>query len=223
MADSANSQGENLLECYRSIPFEQDGMSDGRTFEGYAAVFNSPTRISGWEGDFNETIAPGAFARSLNEKMPALMFEHGKHPLIGTMPLGVITSAREDTNGLYIEARLSDNWLIQPVRDAVRDKAITGMSFRFSVPDGGDTWVRSKGKLPERTLTDVTVAELGPVVFPAYTPTTASVRSLLDELGEELTGRSDTRSTDGGNDEEEKINSRIRSRIFAWNTRKMVP
>jgi len=60
-------------------------------------------------------------------------------------------------------------------------------------------------------------------VFPAYTPTTASVRSLLDELGEELTGRSDTRSTDGGNDEEEKINSRIRSRIFAWNTRKMVP
>src|SRR6266704_1496705 len=73
-----NSQGENIMECYRSIPFEQDGMSDGRTFEGYAAVFNSPTRISGWEGDFMETISPGAFTRSLNDKMPALMFEHGK-------------------------------------------------------------------------------------------------------------------------------------------------
>lgn len=178
--------------------FEQEN-GDGLTFSGYAAVFNVPTIIDSWDGEFEETIAPGAFANSLRSGMPVLMFEHGRHPLIGSMPLGVINEAREDAKGLYISARLTDNWLIQPVRDAVRDGAVEGMSFRFTVPDGGDTWVETKGQMPQRTLTELDVRELGPVVFPAFKPTTASVRSLLDKLAvEDFAGRSDTRSTGGG-------------------------
>jgi HK97 family phage prohead protease len=184
-------------EAFRSVPFElRDVGSDGQTFEGYAAVFNSPTQIGGWEGDFEEIIAPGAFQRSLERKTPVLMFEHGKHPLIGTMPLGVITRAAEDDHGLHILAKLTDNWLIQPVRDAVRDRALTGMSFRFSVPDGGDTWQTRKGELDLRTVTEAKVAELGPVVFPAYEPTTAQVRSAMERP--EPTGRTGARSPSGG-------------------------
>jgi HK97 family phage prohead protease len=197
----ANAPKENSMssspaepELTRAIPFEMVPHSDGLTLEGYAAVFNSPTRIGGWEGDFEETIAPGAFGRTLRERTPVLMFEHGKHPLIGSMPLGVIRQVSEDAKGVYIEARLSDNWLIQPVRDAVRDGAVTGMSFRFTVPEGGDTWNKER---TQRTLNDVDVRELGPVVFPAYEPTTATVRSALDRLPD-IAGRSDARSTDGG-------------------------
>jgi HK97 family phage prohead protease len=172
---------------------------DGRTLEGYAAVFDSPTRIdSMFEGKFDEQIRRGAFARYLEKRTPTLMFEHGHHPLIGSMPLGRITRASEDTRGLYVQARLSDNWLIEPVRDAVRDGAITGMSFRFLVPEGGDTWEKRKGDVPLRTLTDVDVPELGPVVFPAYEPTTVSVRSSLDRIPKTLSGRSTTRRGEGG-------------------------
>jgi HK97 family phage prohead protease len=110
------------------------------------------------------------------------MFEHGRHPLIGTMPLGKITGAREDGTGLWIEARLTDNWLISPVRDAVANGALDGMSFRFTVDDGGEMWEDRSGDVPLRSLTSLNVPELGPVVFPAYEPTTASVRSVLDRL-----------------------------------------
>lgn len=190
-------------EEFRSVRFDLEQRGDGLTFEGYAAVFNSPTRISGWEGEFDEVIVPGAFARSLRERTPVLMFEHGKHPLLGSMPLGVITRAEEDSRGLFISARLSDNWLIQPVRDAVRDGAVDGMSFRFGVDPDGEKWSKRSGEVDLRAIHDFrAVPELGPVVFPAYEPTTASVRSLVDRLEQrddpDLTGRPDARSAGGG-------------------------
>jgi len=186
-------------EC-REVPFELGDVrsgGDGLTFEGYAAVYDTPTRISGYEGNFDEQIQRGAFRAVAGGRYPVLMFEHGKHPLIGTMPLGRITAAREDSKGLHIAARLTDNWLIQPVGDAVADKAIKGMSFRFTVDKDGETWqTRGRGEPRLRTLTSVTVPELGPVVFPAYEPTTASVRSLLD--GFDFAGQDPTRSGLGG-------------------------
>jgi HK97 family phage prohead protease len=184
--NSAPPDGE-----YRTVPFDVSSTEtngDGLTFEGYAAVYDTPTRIAGWDEDFDEQISPGAFRAIAAGQYPVLMFDHGKHPLIGSMPLGRITGAREDPNGLFITARLTDNWLIQPVRDAIADRALTGMSFRFMVDDDGESWDRSRD-VPLRTLTSVTVPELGPVVFPAYEPTTASVRSALDNLELPVIGR----------------------------------
>jgi HK97 family phage prohead protease len=178
--NSAPADGE-----YRTVPFDLASAEingDGLTFSGYAAVFGATARIAGWDEDFDEQIAPGAFRAIAAGAYPVLMFEHGRHPLIGTMPLGKITSAREDPKGLFIEARLIDNWLISPVRDAVAAEAIDGMSFRFTVNDGGETWVDRSGDVALRTLSSLSVPELGPVVFPAYEPTTASVRSVLDKL-----------------------------------------
>lgn len=150
--------------------------NDGLTMEGYAAVFNASTEINSWEGNFRETIRQGAFKKTLQERTPVLMFDHGQHPLIGSMPLGKITKAREDSHGVYVEARLSDNWLIEPVRDAIRDGGIQGMSFRFSVVK--DEWVKSKtrGGIPDRFIHELRAMELGPVVFPAYPQTEVGVR-----------------------------------------------
>jgi HK97 family phage prohead protease len=171
---------------FRTVPFDissSQASGDGLTFEGYAAVFGQAARISGHPEDFDEQIAPGAFRSVAAGNYPVLMFEHGRHPLIGTMPLGRITRASEDTNGLWIEARLTDNWLVQPVRDAIADEAIDGMSFRFTVNgDDGEAWEDRSGGVPLRTLINLHVPELGPVVFPAYEPTTASVRSALDRV-----------------------------------------
>lgn len=166
-------------DLVRSADFEliravEDG--DGLTMEGYAAVFNAPTEINSWEGNFKETIRQGAFKKTLQERTPVLMFDHGQHPLIGSMPLGKITKAREDSHGVFVEARLSDNWLIEPVRDAIRDGGIQGMSFRFSVVK--DEWVPAakRGGIPERFIHELRAMELGPVVFPAYPQTEVGVR-----------------------------------------------
>ena len=165
----------------RSVDFElerADG-GDGLTLEGYAAVFDSPTRIDSWEGQFDEVIQRGAFKKTLRERTPVLQFDHGQHPLIGSIPLGTIQSAREDDAGLYVKARLTDNWLVQPVRDAIRDGAVNGMSFRFSVVK--DAWTERGKNVPLRTLLEVKAPELGPVVFPAYRDTSVGVRMTGDE------------------------------------------
>ena len=190
----------------RSVPFElrDDPEGDGNTLVGYAAVFGSPTRIDSSEGIFDEDIAPGAFKRSLAERTPVLQFDHGRHPMVGSIPLGWFRNLAEDKHGLDVDAPLHDNWLVQPVRDAVKSKAIPGMSFRFSVVE--DVWRTAAGEpipeskvdsylarsnrddpasVPRRTLRDVNLYELGPVVFPAYADTSVGVRSR--ELAELLT------------------------------------
>jgi len=182
----------------RSAPFEliratEDG-TDGLTIEGYGAVFDSPTQIRGWEGEFEEIIAPGAFRKSLRERTPRMQFDHGQHPLLGSLPLGRWTTAQEDERGLHLVGRLTDNWLVAPFRDAIRDGGVEGMSFRFAVVR--DEWVDAQGKkvrddeLAEllwhgagdrgplrRTLREVKASEAGPVVWPAYQDTTVGVRA----------------------------------------------
>lgn len=176
--------------CTRSVAFElrADPQGDGLTLEGYAAVFNSPTMISDRLGEYEETIAPGAFKRTIQARTPVLMFEHGQHPLIGSMPIGTITDLREDPKGLYVRARLFDNWMISPVRDAIKDGAVDGMSFRFSVPAGKETWDRSSNP-QKRVVREAKVPELGPVVFPAYRDTSVAVRSLQEILREAFNER----------------------------------
>jgi len=191
---------EDLL---RSVPFElvrsADGNADGLTLEGYAAVFNDPTRIDSWEGVFDEQIARGAFKKSIQERTPVLQFDHGRHASIGSIPIGMIESLAEDRSGLHVKARLHDNTLIQPVRDAIASGAIDGMSFRFNVVK--EEWRDTTGKLLtdpneisrllwspdkngplQRTLKELKVPELGPVVFPAYAGTSVAVRDLAAQL-----------------------------------------
>lgn len=198
-------------DLVREVSFElraDDGAEpdslDGNTLVGYGAVFGSVVRINSWEGLFDEEIQRGAFKKSLSERTPVMQFDHGHHPMVGSIPLGYFQQLREDANGLYVEAPLHDNWLVQPVRDAIKSKAIPGMSFRFSVVK--DEWRTAAGEVVEdedeiarliwaatedapstilkRTLQEVKLYEVGPVVFPAYPETNCDMRtrSVLDAL-----------------------------------------
>jgi hypothetical protein len=61
-----------------------------------------------------------------------LQFDHGHHPMVGSIPLGYFERSARTTRASS-SGPLHDNWLVQPVRDAIKSKAIPGMSFRFSV------------------------------------------------------------------------------------------
>jgi HK97 family phage prohead protease len=195
------SVARELCRSASFTPADQGGNTDGRTLVGYAATFGSPTEIRSWEGHFTETIRAGAFKKSIRERTPVMQFDHGHHPLIGSIPIGSIENLREDEHGLYVEGRISDNWLMQPVRDAIAEGSVSGMSFRFEVVR--EEWRDASGKVlkdPEeivnrlympdpdgplqRELVELKVRELGPVVFPAYDSTTVGVRarSVADEL-----------------------------------------
>lgn len=150
--------------------------SDGNTLEGYAAVFNQPAMIDSLrEGTFRERMEPGAFSKTIRERKPVMMFDHGQHPMVGSIPIGAITDLREDAEGLYVKADLADNWLVEPVRDAIKNGSISGMSIRMSVIK--DDWAVGEDRISERSVREVALAELGPVVFPAYEGTSVSARS----------------------------------------------
>lgn len=169
--------------CVRSYDFEirAEG-GDGLTLEGYAAVFNTPTRIRDHLGDFDEVVLKGAFVRSLTERTPVLQWDHGRDPAVGTAPIGDIADLREDDHGLYVRARLYEHPTTDRVRMAIKGKSVKGMSFRFGVPDKGDTWTKRTGEPDLREIRDADVHELGPVVFPAYKTTSVGLRHLLADL-----------------------------------------
>lgn len=175
----------------RSVSFTLDRAAaggDGLTLEGYGAVFGDPTRIDSWEGLFDEQIQRGAFTKTLKERTPVIQFDHGHHPLVGSLPIGSIDAIREDAHGLFVRANLHDNWLVQPVRDAIASGAITGMSFRFSVVK---ETLDQTDDIPLRTIQEVKLYEVGPVVFPAYKSTTVGVRSDLARLIADPAARAD--------------------------------
>ena len=182
-------------EVTRMVPFEVTrAADDGLHLEGYAAVFGAPTIIDSWEGRFAERIRKGAFAKTIRERTPVLQFDHGSHPTIGSIPLGRITELREDDYGLYVSAELFDNDLVKPVRDAIAGGAINGMSFRFRVIqdefDRDAPWAKKFGDDVEgRTLVEVAMPELGPVVFPAYEETSVGVRDTSNLLAARMAER----------------------------------
>lgn len=143
---------------------------------GYGAVFNSITRIDSWEGKFDEVIAPGAFKKTISERTPVLQFDHGHHPMIGSLPIGRIDKLTEDKRGLYVEAELFESPMLEPLIQALRGDTLGGMSFRMRVIR--EEWDLD-GDVPLRTIQEVSMPELGPVVFPAYADTEVGVRSLL--------------------------------------------
>lgn len=189
--------------CYRAVEFRAAAQAtgDGRTLEGYAAVFDTPTEIDDWAGSYSEQISRGAFKRTLNARMPVLQFDHGRDARTGTVPIGALSECREDKTGLYVLARLFDNDVVEPIRQAIEGGAISGMSFRFRVVR--DKWTDKDGVEIEgselldllwqpgdrgpllRTILEVELFELGPVVFPAYDTTSVGVRSMLAGLNRE--------------------------------------
>ncbi|MDV8078828.1 HK97 family phage prohead protease [Rhodococcus sp. IEGM 1370] len=167
-----------------------DTADDGLTLEGLAAVFDSPTEIRDYLGSYTERIAYGAFKKSLAERRPVMQFDHGRDSRTGSVPIGVFEELRETREGLYVRARLHDNDLVLPIRQAIASQAISGMSVKFRVIQ--EEWRDAKGNRvsPERistlldsgtqlsrTIKEIALAEAGPVVFPAYASTKVGVRS----------------------------------------------
>src|ERR1051326_3517067 len=74
----------------------------GRRLEGYAAIFNTETRVA----DFVETIAPGAFAGSLASGADILaLADHDPTRLLARTRSGTLRLC-EDTKGLNFDLDL---------------------------------------------------------------------------------------------------------------------
>jgi len=149
-----------------------EASSDGMSFTGYAAVFNSPSEPL----PFTEIIKGGAFQRSLKSRNEIKLFmNHNTDVVLGSSRAGTLRLT-EDSRGLLAEADLPDTTAGRDLSVLMQRGDVNSMSFGFSVPPRGDSWSEDGAT---RELHQVRLHEVSIVTgFPAYQATTASVRSL---------------------------------------------
>jgi len=151
---------------------EVRAVGDGMSFTGYAARFNSRSEYMG----FHETISPGAFTRTLKSRNEVKAFlNHNTDVVLGSTRAGTLRLTQDD-KGLLAEIDLPDTGAGRDLAVSVKRGDVSGMSFGFNVPKGGDEWSADGA---QRTLNEIALMEVSPVSgFPAYRATSASVRSI---------------------------------------------
>jgi uncharacterized protein len=149
-----------------------EASSNGMSFTGYAAVFDSPSEPL----PFTEVIKGGAFQRSLKSRNEIKLFmNHNTDVVLGSSRAGTLRLS-EDSRGLLAEADLPDTTAGRDLSVLMQRGDVNSMSFGFSVPPRGDKWSEDGAT---RELHQVRLHEVSIVTgFPAYQATTASVRSL---------------------------------------------
>lgn len=140
--------------------------------EGYAAVYNSDSVLM-WENgeEFVERLAPGAFRSSLASGNPIYAFwSHDTSKPLASTRNGNLTLT-EDEHGLKFSMSLErmDSMMLAAARDGD-----VQMSFGMFIRDRD--WSRRDDGTRVRTITDLDLFEISPVVFPAFPATEAAVR-----------------------------------------------
>ncbi|HVL52831.1 MAG TPA: HK97 family phage prohead protease [Vitreimonas sp.] len=159
------------------IEFRDAG--DKLIFTGHAAVFD---RLSDDLGGFRERIQRGAFRKVL-DRSPDVRFlvNHDSNLVLARTTVidgpGLL-ELREDPKGLRVYSELVPTTQARDLRELVKAGVITQMSFSFRIyPDGTDIWEEVDGELIRTIVSFSDLFDVGPVTFPAYPQTDASMRS----------------------------------------------
>jgi len=147
-------------------------VGDGLTISGLAAPFDTPTEISDSMGTYVETIAPGAFARTIAERADRVKV-YAQHDT-GQLPVGKAVSLTESRDGLRAVLQLSNTSAGRDLATLARDGVVTGLSIGFQAIR--DSWNTQRA---ERRLTEIRLQEISLTPFPAYA--TAQVTSVRSE------------------------------------------
>ncbi len=155
------------------------GDDDERTVEGYAAVFNQPTMI----GRVEEVVAPGAFDERLMDDVVALFNHDMNMPLArshngeGTLELKV------DDQGLYYKFNLGNQSYAKDLAESIKRGDVRGSSFGFVVRE--DDYEKKDDGTYRRTILKLDrIADVSPVVMPAYPQTSVKMRDAIAAMEE---------------------------------------
>lgn len=131
-------------------------------------------------GGFVEEIKPGAFARSLRESDQVALWSHDRSRPLGRRSRGTLT-LEETPKGLRVAIIPPDTSWGRDAFESVRRGDVGQMSFGFNVPQGGDAWREWGGKVI-RSLLDVDLLEVSPVVFGAYPKSQSEARGIYGDI-----------------------------------------
>lgn len=163
----------SLVEARLWSGVELRAIDDGAVrVVGYASTYDTPYPIWGGAaaGGFDETIAAGAFDKSVRERDDVrFLVNHDGIPLARTKS-GTMTLEADDV-GLLVDATLDrSSPIVQSLRSAMERGDMDQMSFAFEVvkQEWSPDWT-------QRRITEVRLFDVSVVTYPANDQTMALV------------------------------------------------
>lgn len=158
---------------------------------GYFSVFDSNYEIA---PGMSESIAPGAFSRTLGNDIRALV-NHDTTLVLGRNTAGTL-ELKEDSHGLWGDIQINPNDQdAMNLYERVRRGDVDQCSFGFEIVSE-ETDFRDDGSIHWR-ITEVRLFEVSVCTFPAYEATSVSAREAqrdalkakrLEEIKDKLKG-----------------------------------
>jgi|GEM_PF-494402 len=160
------------------IEFRVDNQ-DGQTMSvsGYVNKTGEWSEVLGNTTKFVERIAPGAFAKALQNATNDIDFlaEHNDKLILASTRNGSL-KLTEDNNGLYMEATIAPTSWGKDYYQLIQDGILRNMSFGFVALK--DSWDVREDGVYERTIEDLELVEVSVVKNPAYSQSTIAARGI---------------------------------------------
>lgn len=151
--------------------FETREEGDSPHISGYFAVFDSIYEIA---PGMSESIAPGAFSRTLSGDIRALI-NHDTTLVLGRTKAGTL-ELREDARGLWGDVTINPkDGDAMNLYERVKRGDVDQCSFGFEIVSE-ETDFRADGSV-HWTITEVNLYEVSACTFPAYEATSISART----------------------------------------------
>jgi HK97 family phage prohead protease len=166
---------------YTSGTVELRAGDGGPVIGGYALKYN---RLSQNLGGFVERVAPGALTKTLRDGGDVLArFQHADEFLLGRTSSGTLRLSPDD-EGLGYDVNLPETDYARNLAALAERGDVRHSSFAFRTLD--DEWGFTEQGFPMRTLLEIQLVDVAPVVNPAYLDTTSGLRSLAEARGLDL-------------------------------------
>lgn len=151
--------------------FETRQEGEAPHISGYFAVFNTNYEIA---PGMSESIAPGAFSRTLGNDVRALI-NHDTTLVLGRTKAGTL-QLREDSHGLWGDIQINPNDQdAMNLYERVKRGDVDQCSFGFEIVSE-ETEFREDESV-HWTITEVNLFEVSACTFPAYEATNISARA----------------------------------------------
>ena len=160
------------------IEFREEG--DKLVATGLGIVYNKRSQNL---GGFQEVVRPGAAKKTILEADVRGLLNHDPNLLLGRMGAGTLR-LEETPDGVRYEIDLPNTTAGRDAAELLRRGDLIGSSMGFRAI--GDEWGETEDGFPLRTLTEIALRDIGPVTFPAYTDTDATLGSLAAERSLDL-------------------------------------
>ncbi|WP_352399098.1 HK97 family phage prohead protease [Anaerotignum sp.] len=164
------------------IRAEAPAGADSLILEGLPIVYNQPTMINDPAGKYIEIIRSGALDDA-DLSDARLLYNHD----LSKVPLARTPKTMQfirDAAGLKMVASLPDTAEARSVHTAVQRGDLSGMSFAFKVPAGGDRYDPNTNT--REILKIEKVYEVSITPYPAYPQTSVEARAAIKAVNDPL-------------------------------------